>query len=335
MLKTITLITAILAAVFVCLPGLPTVPVLCTVWRRRSQQNDKTKESDRAPGGLLLAVGTLAAFWIGFLLADGQLAPNGYAGGFRTAMTLFGAAALFGMAGLAVDGLRYVRHGRRPAWWAQLLLQLIAAAFLTAQMSVNGELAPVLRLPGLGTVQLGGWLYPFIILLLLLLVNAADLGSDVDGVTVSTGFTTALTLLIIAILLLEPDIPGNHFVAALFTAALAGGCVGFLFWNFYPARVAAGSSGSYFLAGGFGAVALYFGRPELLLTATLVWWVPAAASLIRCLTKSGRGRGPRGNAPWHVLPEKGWGLPALTALGCVVGALGGLLTVLLLFMGRL
>ena len=335
MLKTVTLITAVLAAMFVCLSGLPAVPVLSAAWRRRSQRDDPTKKSDRAPGGLLLAVGTLAAFWVGFLLADSQLAPNGYTGGFRTALTLFGAAALFGLVGLSVDGLRYVRHGRRPARWARLLLQLFAAAFLTAQMAVNGELTTALRLPGVGTVQLGRWFYPLVVLLLLALVTAADLCSDVDGITVSTGFTTALTLLIVAILLLEPDIPGDHFVAALFTAALAGGCVGFLFWNYYPARVAAGASGSYFLAGGFGAAVLYFGRPELLLTATLVWWAPAAAALIRCLTKSGKGRGPRENAPWHVLPEKGWGLPTLTALGCVIGAVGGLLTVLLLLMGRL
>ena len=77
MLKTITLITAVLSAVFTCLLGLPAAPVLGTVWRRWSQQNDPAKASDRAPGGLLAAVGTLAAFWIGFLLADGQLAPNG------------------------------------------------------------------------------------------------------------------------------------------------------------------------------------------------------------------------------------------------------------------
>ena len=52
---------------------------------------------------------------------------------------------------------------------------------------------------------------------------------------------------------------------ALFAAAVAGGCAGFLAWNFYPAKTFMGDTGSMFLGGAVVAVAYGIGRPELLL----------------------------------------------------------------------
>lgn len=52
--------------------------------------------------------------------------------------------------------------------------------------------------------------------------------------------------------------------AELMAAATAGGCVGFLVWNFYPAKVFMGDTGSMFLGGLVVAMAFSIGSPLIL-----------------------------------------------------------------------
>jgi phospho-N-acetylmuramoyl-pentapeptide-transferase len=82
------------------------------------------------------------------------------------------------------------------------------------------------------------------------IVNAVNLTDGIDGLNASVTFFTGLFLMIIS------NISGVVGIDIL-SACLLGGCCGFLIYNFHPAKVFMGDTGSLFLGGmvcalGFG-----------------------------------------------------------------------------------
>ena len=86
-----------------------------------------------------------------------------------------------------------------------------------------------------------GWLsYPITILWIVGITNAVNLIDGLDGLACGVSTISSMTLLVIALIMAEPDV-------AVLTAALAGGCIGFLPYNLNPARIFMGDTGSTFL----------------------------------------------------------------------------------------
>lgn len=86
-----------------------------------------------------------------------------------------------------------------------------------------------------------GWLsYPLSILWIVGITNAVNLIDGLDGLACGVSTISSMTLLVIALVVLEPDI-------AILTAALAGACLGFLPYNMNPAKIFMGDTGSTFL----------------------------------------------------------------------------------------
>ena len=336
MLKTVVMSGALLAVGVVCLLGLPVslllrrVRALCLPSAEAAPDTDAQKPAGApAPllGGLVLWVGVGFALVSAYLLADAALVAGGYTGGWRMVATLLGCALLFGLIGLLDDCVRVARHGKRLPAAARLGLQLAVAAVFLAQLALNGTLSTLVCLPGFGWVDLGWGYYVFSAVLILAIVNAMDAAAPADGLCAGVGFVAALTFLILAMLLLEMDVPGDRFVTALFGAATAGGCVGFLLWSFPPARLAAGSTVGMFLAGAMVAMAWGLGRPELLVLVGIAALCDLLAAL---LPADGR---PLCGVPLHRrLQRSGWSGAATVGLFCGLGCLGSLLAVLAVFL---
>jgi len=96
------------------------------------------------------------------------------------------------------------------------------------------------RIPGLGDLQMGVFALPVTVIWITGIVNAVNLIDGLDGLAGGVVFFAALTNFVVA------RISGSVFVA-LFMAATMGALFGFLFFNFNPARIFMGDSGSYFL----------------------------------------------------------------------------------------
>ncbi len=96
------------------------------------------------------------------------------------------------------------------------------------------------QLPLLGTLQMGAFALPVTVLWIVGVTNAVNLIDGLDGLAAGVSFFAAFTSFVIA------SISGSVFVA-LTMASLMGALVGFLFFNFNPARIFMGDSGSYFL----------------------------------------------------------------------------------------
>jgi len=139
-------------------------------------------------------------------------------------------------------------------------LGLKARDKIIGQLLLSGMLAWVavnylgrgteLVIPFLGTTFDLGWAYlPFIIFLAIGTTNAVNLTDGLDGLAAGITLFVALGYVLI----------GFHqqlFSITVFSGALAGSCLGFLFFNAYPARVFMGDTGSLALGGAIAALAV-------------------------------------------------------------------------------
>jgi UDP-GlcNAc:undecaprenyl-phosphate GlcNAc-1-phosphate transferase len=142
---------------------------------------------------------------------------------------LFGGGTLMCLVG-AWDDIRGLRA--RHKLYAQIVVALGAYAC--------GFRLDVLFIPLLGTLSLGPLALPATVLWIVGIVNAINLIDGLDGLAGGVVFFAGLTSLIVAVL------SGAPFVAFVMAAVL-GAVLGFLFYNFNPALIFMGDSGSYFL----------------------------------------------------------------------------------------
>lgn len=143
---------------------------------------------------------------------------------------------------------------------AKLLWQIAAASILL----IFGYSMDVISLPILGEVNFGVMGLSAVGLIFILfwvvgLVNTVNITDGLDGLAAGICFGAALLLFWSANRI-------NQVPAAHLTLALAGATLGFLFFNFHPARVFMGDSGSMFLGYIIGGISIM----GLLKTATIL-----------------------------------------------------------------
>jgi phospho-N-acetylmuramoyl-pentapeptide-transferase len=120
--------------------------------------------------------------------------------------------------------------------------------------------------------ELGWWYLPFAMLVVVGASNAVNLTDGLDGLATGTSAIAAMTYAAIAYL--SGNVNHAHYLGiahvpaagelTVFLAALVGGCLGFLWYNAYPALVFMGDAGALALGGAIGVVALVT-KHELLL----------------------------------------------------------------------
>jgi UDP-GlcNAc:undecaprenyl-phosphate GlcNAc-1-phosphate transferase len=146
------------------------------------------------------------------------------------------------------------------------LLAQVAVAVLAFSCGFRIE---HISLPFLGTAQMGIFALPVTVLWIVGIVNAVNLIDGLDGLAGGVVFFAALTNFVVA------HISGNVFVAALMACVL-GAVLGFLFYNFNPARIFMGDSGSYFLGFVLATSAISAGQDQKT-TTTVALLVPIIA----------------------------------------------------------
>lgn len=129
--------------------------------------------------------------------------------------------------------------------------------------------------------NLGMCFVPFVIFVLVGSSNALNLTDGLDGLAIGCAFFTTTTFAILAYVsgrqdftayLSIPYIPGAGEIA-VFCAALAGACAGFLWFNAYPSQVMMGDTGSLSLGGVIGTVAVLLKKEFVLVIVggVFVW----------------------------------------------------------------
>lgn len=218
------------------------------------------------PGGSKLHPGPVPylgglAMYLAFLLGAALGAGMG-----GTSWKLLSSGALVLAVGL-YDDLR----GCPP----KLKLSLLASASLVA---AGLGLRPESVFFG-GPLQLGCLSWPAAVMWLVVTSTALDLTDGLDGL--AAGVTFIASAFVSALALVWGDM-----VPAVLASSLAGACLGFLVYNFPPARIFMGDAGSLFLGFSLGGISLGVG-PEgssALPCAALVLGLPmldTSAALIR------------------------------------------------------
>lgn len=126
--------------------------------------------------------------------------------------------------------------------WVKLLLQILAAVVAV----LHGVEITVLANPALWSktefLLLGSLSIPITIIWIVGITNSVNLIDGLDGLAVGVSTISSLTMLVIALV-----IPNTSSTIAIVLAALVGACVGFMPYNFNPAKIFMGDTGSLLL----------------------------------------------------------------------------------------
>jgi UDP-GlcNAc:undecaprenyl-phosphate/decaprenyl-phosphate GlcNAc-1-phosphate transferase len=146
----------------------------------------------------------------------------------------------------------------------KFVLQIVAAALVT----LGGFTISVVNIPSVGPVSLGIFAWPLTILWIIAISNAVNLVDGLDGLAGGISGIAALALGISAYLQLAA-------APALMAFALLGAILGFLLFNYPPARIFMGDSGALFLGFTLAVIPLLKGSGstslgELLAPATVL-----------------------------------------------------------------
>lgn len=145
----------------------------------------------------------------------------------------------------------------------KLVLQFIAAGAYLAVLGIAG-FGTTTIIPFVGEVDLGIFYYIIAAIGIVGIVNSVNLTDGVDGLNGSVTFFACVAFMLISCMM-------SYLGVTAMSAASAGACLGFLVWNFHPAKVFMGDTGSLFLGGLVCALAFATGMPILLLPIGIIY----------------------------------------------------------------
>lgn len=209
-------------------------------------------------------------------------------------LLILGAFLLFGGLGFLDDYLKVVRrHNLGLRAWQKLAGQLILAGGIALYKVFETEGAGQVLIPFLNErVDLGILAIPFLIFVVTAMTNGVNLTDGLDGLASGV---TALVALFFAI----ASVPLGFGAPGVFFSALAGACLGFLFFNRHPARVFMGDTGSLALGGGIAAASILMEMELFLLIVGLVYVVETLSVILQVASYKLRGKRIFKMAPLH------------------------------------
>ena len=229
-----------------------------------------------------------------------------------------GMAVAFGAIGFMDDYISILKKRNLGLTEKQkLVLQFAVAAAYFLSLGLAGE-PTATTIPFVGQLDLGWFYYILAAIVLVGIVNAVNFTDGIDGLNSTVSFFVFLALSLCAGALSMTGL------TALGLAAAAG-CVGFLLWNWHPAKVFMGDTGSLFLGGMVGALAFGLDLPILLLPVGLVYWAEILSVVLQVTYfKSTHGKRLFKMSPIHHHFEMcGWSEVKICLVFGLVALIGG------------
>ncbi len=159
--------------------------------------------------------------------------------------------------------------------WQKYFLQLAVCALYLLAMTKFGYISTSFYIPFAGTtLELGAVYYFFAIILITGTVNSVNLGDGIDGLAASEG------AIIAAFFAVTSYIAGNA-TSSLISGMLFGICIGFLIYNFYPAKVFMGDTGSLFLGGMIVGLAYSVGNPLIVIIVGFMYMLESISVILQ------------------------------------------------------
>jgi phospho-N-acetylmuramoyl-pentapeptide-transferase len=180
----------------------------------------------------------------------------------------------FGLLGFLDDYIKMKGKSRGLMVTSKLSVQIAIGAIIGLILFLDPNFPNTLIFPFFKdfVIDLGILFIPFAILVIVASSNAVNITDGLDGLAVGLMATIAFTFIIICY------VTGSNIASqylnifhhplaselSIFCAAVMGSCLGFLWFNAYPASIFMGDTGSLALGGAIGVTALFV-KEELIL----------------------------------------------------------------------
>ncbi len=209
----------------------------------------------------------------------------------------------------------------------KLVLQFVVAGAYLYSLYLAGASSSTL-VPFVGSVNLGVWYWVIAAVGIVGIVNAVNFTDGIDGLNASVTFFVGIFFLIISGMLAVSGI-------SILSASLVGGCLGFLIWNFNPAKVFMGDTGSLFLGGMVCALGFGINMPILILPLGMIYICEILSVVLQVsYFKISHGKRIFKMSPIHHHFEMcGWGEAKICFVFSLVTVLMGVLSALLVAYG--
>lgn len=239
----------------------------------------KSKQGTPIMGGLMFIVSTIISvivvlltdyFMGGNLFAGESIIPNQLKVKLVAGILL---AVGFGLVGFADDYIKVVKKRNLGLTITQKTVAQLAIIFsYLASLYFNG--LSFMKIPFVGAVDLKWFFWIFGLCVIYGAVNAVNFTDGIDGLCASVTSVTAIAFCIAALMVKFTGI-------SVLAAALAGGCLGYLIWNYYPSKVMMGDTGSMFLGGMVVALAYAIDCPLILILFGIIYVIEALSDVLQ------------------------------------------------------
>ncbi|MBP3312729.1 MAG: phospho-N-acetylmuramoyl-pentapeptide-transferase [Butyricicoccus sp.] len=323
-MKTI-LLAAVIAFAVTAVIGMPIIH-----WLRKMKFGQKileigpkwhmNKQNIPTMGGFMFMIGIAVSMLILSMLT-GRFADGAHAVGNFFAVLLI--ALAYGLVGM-VDDWAKIKKKQNAGLSAKqkMLLQIVVAAVFLSLLRLTGGLSAGLWIPGVNITLELPWIV-YLIFAILVVVgcdNAVNLTDGIDGLAASVTVPVAIFFAAVGYCQNNPGVMA-------FAGALAGALLGFLIFNFNPAKVFMGDTGSLFLGGAVAGLAFACDMPLMLLPVGLIYICETLSVILQVsYFKATHGKRLFKMAPIHHHFEMcGWSerkivgvFTAITAIMCIL-----------------
>ena len=159
----------------------------------------------------------------------------------RRGIMLMAISSAFGAIGFADDFIKVVKKRNLGLTALQKFLAQVFVSVVFVLAGIHFKLFDTsIMVPFLNRPVDLTWIYiPFAIFIMIGVPNSVNLTDGIDGLAASVSAVVSVFLTLVAVSYNEMSVAG-------FSAAITGGCLGFLLFNAHPAKVFMGDTGSLF-----------------------------------------------------------------------------------------
>lgn len=207
----------------------------------------------------------------------------------------------------------------------KMILQFTVAAAYIFALYATEHIDTVIKLPFTSeSFELNIVVYCLLAVVgIVFTVNSVNLTDGIDGLASSI---TAVVMVFMAALGFKTE----NEIAVILSGCVIGGTLGFLVYNFYPAKVFMGDTGSLFLGAAVSSMAFVLDCPLLLIFTGFMYYVEAFSVIIQVTSyKLTKKRVFKMTPIHHHFEMSGWSeikivtvFSVITALTCTLGSFG-------------
>ena len=184
-----------------------------------------------------------------------------------------------GMIGFIDDYVKFFKKQNAGLSAKQkLVLQFAVTLAYIVTLHLTGNLSSVVSLPFTNvSFDLGIFYYIILVVGIVFTVNSTNLTDGIDGLCSSV---TAVAMAFLSVLAIK----SGNVEAGVMSGTMLGGALGFLVYNFHPAKVFMGDTGSLYMGAMVCAVSMMLDIPIILLFVGIIYFIESFSVVIQVIS---------------------------------------------------